>query len=143
MNFSTWIEENKDKIKWEPIETLPWELSTEFDPPRKYMPQGIILRYKQRENGLDNYELIGDNIAGERTEGCSCCSAEWVVAIDSRYRGYNAWAWAFGDPKKLKMQGAIEALNSLLAHCRDHTISIDESVVYNFLKNTKKELSKV
>lgn len=99
MNFQTWIEENKDKIKWEPIETLPWELNQEFDTPRKYMPEGIILRYTTRRENVQQYSLIGDNIAGERTEGCSCCSAEWVNALDNGYLVYNAWAWAFGDNK--------------------------------------------
>jgi len=104
MNFSTWIEQNKDKINWQPIETLPWELNdAEYNPPRKYMPQGIILRWTKENDGVQQYELIGDNIAGERTEGCSCCSMEWYYAITFRnelYHQYNAWAWAFGDTNK-------------------------------------------
>ena len=153
MNFAAYIQKNADKIDWQPIETLPWELNdADYNPPRKYMPQGIILRYTQYRHGLTNYELIGDNIAGERTVGCSCCSIEWSRNIELRdklYKQYNAWAWAFKttiDIKRdqvLKMKGAIEALNSLLDHCRDHTIPVDEGVVWKYLQATKKELAKV
>ena len=143
MNFTTWIEENKDKIVWQPIETLPWELSTEYDPPRKYMPKGIILRYTIERETVNKFKLIGSDVAGKHTRGCSCCSTDWIDELYSRYIQYNAWAWAFEDTKRIKIQGAIEALQSLLEHCRAHTIPIDEDVVCNFLEFTKKELAKL
>jgi hypothetical protein len=98
MNFDIWIEENKDKIDWQSIETLPWKLNTEFDPPHKYMPLGILLRYTRLREVKKRYALIGDNISGSRTSGCSCCSVEWVDVIERRgspYVKYDGWAWAF------------------------------------------------
>jgi len=91
MNFSTWIEQNKDKINWQPIKTLPWELDNDFTPPRQFMPSAIILRTERK--GVIKYELIGTDISGWRSTGCSCCSEDWADRIVI----YNAWAWAFGE----------------------------------------------
>jgi len=42
--------------------------------------------------------------------------------------------------QRVKVKGAIEAIQLLLDHCRAHTIPIDEKVVETFLEQTQKVL---
>lgn len=83
------FQEYASKLKFLPIESLPWEIDNEFDPPRKSLPTGIIL-YKRLYKGDGKYVLIGDDISGHRTQGCSCCSTDWP---DVMYN-YVGWTWA-------------------------------------------------
>ncbi len=45
--------------------------------------------------------------------------------------------------RKLKIMGAVEALASLLDHCRVHTIPVDEDVVFKYLEKTKGEATQL
>lgn len=76
-------------FEWQPIETLPWEIDTDFDEDSDYrrrMHSGIILRRPDRQE----LTLVGDNIAGNVTTGCSCCSQPWSDYIQN----FDGWAWA-------------------------------------------------
>jgi hypothetical protein len=78
------LTEAAKRLSFQSIETLPWELSTEFNPPQKAMPRGIVLR--NSEGGLT---LIGDDCAGFSTRGCSCCAQSWSDEITCD----TEWAW--------------------------------------------------
>lgn len=78
-------------LEFKPMDTLPWELNTEFDPPIKLMPLGLVL--KARDGYYYKFVLVGNNVDGDSTTGCSCCSQEWKEYVEN----FVGWSWAFGD----------------------------------------------
>ena len=74
---------------WEPIETLPWEIDSDFDEDSDAhwrLPIGIALR---RSDHTTEHVLIGDDIARYRSSGCDCCSAFWRKRIVN----FDGWKW--------------------------------------------------
>jgi hypothetical protein len=78
------LQEAAKRLTFQSVETLPWELSTEFDPPVKGIPRGIVLR-----DSYGTLALIGDDIAGELTQGGTSCAKTWSDEI----KHYTEWAW--------------------------------------------------
>lgn len=75
-------------LDFQPMETLPWEVDNEFDPPRKSMPLGVVLK-STPDRKFNKYELVGNNVEGYNTTGCPCCSSEWTEYV---YH-FVGWAW--------------------------------------------------
>ena len=69
-------------LKFNSIDTLPW--IKDDDSPME-LPVGIVLRNKNNKK----VELIGTDIAGIRSTGCSCCSLSWRIYIND----FDGWAW--------------------------------------------------
>lgn len=78
------VAEAAKRLTFQGVETLPWELDQDYDPPQKLMPVGIVLRHQD-----GRLILIGNDRAGVRDAGCECCTAVWADAI----RDYTEWAW--------------------------------------------------
>jgi hypothetical protein len=81
------VTEMAKRLAFKSIETLPWELDNDYEPPKKRMPVGIVLR--KRDGCLT---LVGNDIGGPNTRGCTCCSELWEDAVFALER-YTEWAW--------------------------------------------------
>ncbi len=82
-------------LDFQPMDTLPWVRRDHWEDPEdaerfKEMPCGIVLRRQNLRVSLDRFVLVGNEVSGRNTTGCSCCSGEWRE--DARFNG---WAWAF------------------------------------------------
>jgi hypothetical protein len=86
------LKEFADSLLFQSMDTLPLELRypDQERPPwnnrRSSMPLGIILRRKDKTS--QEYVLVGNNVAGNLTRGCSCCSSEWIEILNT----FEGWA---------------------------------------------------
>lgn len=78
-------------LEYQPVDTFPWVEDTDWDedsPRRWNAPQGVVVRY-QWDSGV-SYDLFGYGRPGPRSNGCDCCSRDYMKELPSKATG---WAW--------------------------------------------------
>lgn len=85
------------ELDFKPMATLPWVVDEEFDEDSDYryqMPMGVVLRRPKPPETFMGYTVVGNNVSGPRTQGCTCCAHPWKDSVDR----YDGWAWLPGFP---------------------------------------------
>ncbi len=72
------IPDDADRRHYHPDYRAPFE-----------MPVGVVLRRAGHSHLVDRYVLVGNDVAGRNTTGCSCCSSEWSNHLGD----FDGWAW--------------------------------------------------
>lgn len=73
-----------EPIKWKSISDIPRTIEEGYGDPedldniKVYLRRGTVLR---KPDGT--LTLIGNDLSGVRTKGCSCCSTDWAYALQN------------------------------------------------------------
>lgn len=88
------FKEYAETLVYQPMDTFPWEPNPDYSPSRLEVPAGVVVRLERPEDSYlpgVSYELYGHELAGYRSQGCSCCSSEYKGELCSRF--VTGWAW--------------------------------------------------
>ena len=91
-----------ENLEYQPMDTFPWVRDPEEpeNHARWEVPVGVVVREERPEDSYRpgvSYQLYGQELAGYRTQGCSCCSSEY-----EGYLGCYATGWAWVTPALAK-----------------------------------------
>jgi hypothetical protein len=74
---------SKLRLNMQPMDTVPYSED-------EGLANGIILFEKRGQPlGVQDWVLIGDDLCGFQSHGCSCCAEYWSGLLDQ----YKGWAW--------------------------------------------------
>ena len=83
-----------ETLEYQPMDTFPWVVDPDYDGDTSVrVPVGVVVREERPEDSYRpgvSYQLYGQELAGYRTQGCSCCSSEYEGYLGCYATG---WAW--------------------------------------------------